>query len=255
MKRPRIFSQRLLRKGPFVEETFRLFAGWVNGDSVPQNLKRAFHGQFNTLGWEREVSVTTSGRLKNIGALRPLITLAQNGMEYRDWRDCWRLWIGATEEPFGTFALDWLFTEFASGRYQFRSEDVRAFATTTWTAHSPAKPLSEYGVMRAARDLLRTASDLGMLVGDGPAKSFATISMSDSVVLFYAHMIAEMEGSTTKVPTSPLWRLAYMAPPDVHAALLNLHQFRRLDYQVAGSLVQLALPHPSPAAFAENLAA
>ena len=40
---------------------------------------------------------------------------------------------------------------------------------------------------------------------------------------------------------------------EVHVTLLHLHQFRRLDYQVAGSLVQLTLPYPSALAFAESL--
>ncbi|HKI21226.1 MAG TPA: hypothetical protein VKA15_25255 [Isosphaeraceae bacterium] len=40
---------------------------------------------------------------------------------------------------------------------------------------------------------------------------------------------------------------------EAHAALLHLHQFKRLDYQVAGSLIQLTLPYPSALAFAESL--
>ena len=43
------------------------------------------------------------------------------------------------------------------------------------------------------------------------------------------------------MPASKLWRLAYMAHPDVHLALLRLHQFRRLNYEVAGNIVQVEL--------------
>ena len=33
-----------------------------------------------------------------------------------------------------------------------------------------------------------------MLAGDGPEKTFASIAMSDDVMMFYAHMIADFEG-------------------------------------------------------------
>lgn len=255
MKRPSTFSQRLLRKGPFVEETYRLFAGWSFEKSSEQNLERAFNGQFKTIGWEKEVVQTTAQRLKSFDFIRPLIVLAQKGVSFADWRDCWRLWIGATEQPFGGFAIDWLFPEFASGRYEVRSEDARQFAISAWKGHSPKRPLSAYGVARMARDLLRTAVDLGMLAGEGPGKTFAPIAMRDATALFYAHMIADLEGSAPRVVTSPLWRFAYMSPSDVRAALLHLHQFKRLDYQVAGTLVQLSLPANSALEYAERFEA
>jgi hypothetical protein len=255
MKRPSTFSQRLLRKGPLVEETYRLFEGWSDHESMSDNLSRAFRGQFPTTAWEREVRLTTSRRLQDLDSLRPLIVLARNGMKLDDWRDCWRLWIGATEEPFGGFVRDWLFPQFVSGRYQFRSDDVREYVVKVWSAHSPKRPLSDHGVVRAARDLVHTASQLGMLSGGGPTKTFTGLSLGDDVLLFYVQMIADLEGSPAKVPSSPLWRLALMPSSEAHVVLLRLHQFRRLDYQVAGSLVQLALPFRSSLAFAESLAA
>jgi hypothetical protein len=252
MNRPSTFSQRLLRKGPLVEESYRLFAGWIFEESVEANIRRSFNGQFKTIGWEKEVTQTTAQRLKSFDLVRPFIVMAQKGISFVDWRDCWRLWVGATEEPFGGFALNWLFTEFASGRYQIQSEDAREFAVAAWKQHSPKRPLSEYGVSRMARDLFRTSTDLGMLIGDGARKTFASIAMREVIVLFYAHVIAEFEGSAPRVATSPLWRMAYMSPADVHASLLHLHQFKLVDYQVAGSLVQLTLPHKSALAYAES---
>ena len=254
MRPERVFSQRFLRKGPLVEETYRLFADWNDSGSFADNFHRLLHGQFPTLSWENEVRATISGRLKNAEDVRPLIVLARGSMKLDDWRDCWRLWIGATEEPFGGFVRDWLFPEYVSGRYRFRSADVAEYAVKAWAAHSPKRPLSDHGITRAARDLIHTASQLGMLSGSGPSKTFAAHSFSDDVLLFYVQMIADLEGSPAKVPSSPLWRLALMPASEAHVALLHLHQFRRLDYQIAGSLVQLALPFQSSLVLAESLA-
>ena len=122
--------------------------------------------------------------------------------------------VGTTEQPFHDLATGWLFNEQGKGRYQIRSEDVRTFIEKAAAARGPkAKPLSEYGQLRSARDLLRMAVDLGMLAGDGPTKTFASIAMSDDVTMFYVHMISELESNTTKMLSSRLWRLATGAYP------------------------------------------
>jgi hypothetical protein len=246
-------TQRYLRKGPLVEETYRLFSGWKDDDSTEANLESAFGAQFSTVAWAKEVRLTTSARLRNLDALRQLVVLARRGMKLGDWRHCWRLWIGATEEPFGRFVRDWLFPLMTSGGRHFRAEDVREYAISAWDRHSPKRPLSEHGVVRAARDLVHTAAQLGLLSSDGPAKALSAIPASDDILLFYVQMISDLEGSSIKVPGSDLWRMMMISASEVHVTLLHLHLFRRLDYQVAGSLVQLTLPYPSALAFAESL--
>ncbi|WP_038976336.1 BrxA family protein [Bradyrhizobium japonicum] len=250
------WSQRLLRKGVLVQETYQVFAAWDDGLSVAENLDSGLSGKHATAGWEREINSTLKRRLRDFERVRPLIALARGGMSVTDWRDCLRLWIGTTEQPFHDFATGWLFNEHEKGRYQMRSEDVRPFFEKAAAGRGPkAKPFSEYGQLRGARDLLRTAVDLGMLSGDGPTKTFASIAMSDDVMMFYAHMISDLESNTTKMLSSRLWRLAYMAPTDVHVALLRLHQYKRLNYEVAGNIAQVGLPFKSALECAERVAA
>ncbi len=250
------WSQRLLRKGVLVQETYELFAAWDDTLSIAQNLQSALSERYPTAGWEHEVKTTLHRRLRHLDRVRPLLALAKAGMSVHDWRDCLRLWIGATEQPFHDFAIGWLFAEHEKGRYQVRTKDVRAFFDKVAETRGPkAKPFSEYGKLRAARDLLRMATDLGMLTGKGPVKTFASVTMSDDVTMFYAHMIADLEGIPAKMPASRLWRLAYMSPPDVHVALLRLHQFKRLNYEVAGNIVQVGLPFGSALECAERVAA
>ncbi|MPR06291.1 hypothetical protein [Microvirga tunisiensis] len=254
MSYPVTWSQRLLRKGAFAEETHRLFSEWSFDETVKSNLDRLLGGNFNTVGWEKEVRTTVGARLRHIERMKPLIFLAQGSMPFHDWRDCLRLWITATEDPFRSFVFDWLDPEREKGRQHVRSEDVRPFVTAAWTeAGKPA--LSEYGVMRTARDLLKTAGDLGLLTGSSAVKAYRTPVMSDDAMIFHVHMIADLEGTPSRVVDSVYWRSAFMSPSDVHATLLRLHQYRRLDYQVAGSLVQLTLPYGSASEYAKAMAA
>lgn len=71
------------------------------------------------------------------------------------------------------------------------------------------------------------ATELGMLPGLGQVKTFPSIAMTDDVTMFYAHMIADLEGNPSKMPQSNLWRLAYMSHPDVHLVLLRLKSLIR----------------------------
>ena len=249
------WSQRLLRKGVFVQETYQLFADWDFALSSEANLGRGLAGRQATQGWDTEVVATVRRRIRDFERVRSLIVLAARGLPVADWRDCLRLWIGATEEPFHTFAAGWLFDEQVRGRPAVRSEDVLSVVDCA-AARRPGdpEPLSDHSRTRAGRDLLKTASDLGMLEGGGGSRHFATIAMSDDVLVYYAQMIADLEESPSRVPGSRLWSLAYMTPTDVHLTLLHLHQFRRLNYQVAGSLAQLTLPAPSALDYAREVA-
>jgi hypothetical protein len=249
-------SQRLIRKGALAEETYMLFSSWHAGDTIEANFERNFNGRFKTVAWEKEVKTTLRRRFRDIDAAMPLILAAKNGLALGEWRHWLLLWIGIREQLYREFALNWLFPEFESGRYQVQSEDVQSFVRSTWPRLSRKTiPLSDYGVVRGARDLVRMATDFGVLNGAGPQKTFSPLHLSDRSFLYYAHAIAEAEKSTSSIPQSKFWQLALIRPTEVVEALLRLHQFRKLDYQVAGSLVQLTLPFESSREYAERIVA
>ncbi len=71
------WSQRLLRKGVLVKETYEVFAAWDDSLTESQNLKATLSGRYPTAGWEREVESTLVRRLRHIELIRPLIALAK----------------------------------------------------------------------------------------------------------------------------------------------------------------------------------
>jgi hypothetical protein len=46
-----------------------------------------------------------------------------------------------------------------------------------------------------------------------------------------------------------------MHPSDVERELLRLHQYRKVNYQIAGSLLQLTLPYANACEYAERMVA
>lgn len=246
-------SQRLLRKGALITETYRLFQGWRGEETFQVNFDRVFSGGLGTQAWQQEVKATLSARFGDFASARPLLILARSRLPLDSWVQCYSVWLAIHEPLFRDFVCEWLYPEYAGGRYCVRTEDVIEPMAIAWNAAGKTYRLSEYGLLRAARDLLRMARELRILEGKGPAKTFASIHIDDEVALFVCHLIIEHEGTSSKVPSSNLWRMFLMSAEGVHEMLLRLHQFRKVQYHVAGSLVQLAVPCPNPTEYVEGV--
>ncbi len=247
-------SQRLLRKGALVEEAYEASRNWCWEKSVSDNLDAIFAGRFKTDSWNKEVKFTLRLRFQDVKLMSPLIVLAKKGLSLNEWRLCLLLVITAREFDYREFVTRWLFVEYKSGRYRIRTEDVVPFLQIAWKeSRGELVSLTEYGAKRTARDLLRMARDLGVLTGAGPVKEFASLSLTDEVFLFACHWIAEMNGGTGKVASSDLWRTFLLDQDEVETELLRLHQYRKLEYHVAGSLVQLDLPCRTALEYAERM--
>jgi hypothetical protein len=250
------FSTRLLRKGALIEETYRAFQSWDLSASVRQNLQRL--RETNLIGadnqaWLGEVAKTLSSRFHSEAEVRPLVTLARKGLPLQEWK-AFLLWhIGQTDALYYRFATEWLFDQYVKGIHNLRTEDaVPFFKATIRTLTDSQREISEYGVLRGARDLLRMAGDFGLLNGKA-VKNFAPFQMPEHAFLYVAHALTEKEANARKMMERPEWRLFLLTPQQVEREVLELHQFRKLEYHMAGSLAQLDLPAPTAAAYAESL--
>ena len=249
-------SQRLVRKGALIEETYNLFRNWKDEMSFDQNFNHSFHGSFRSEAWKKEIHSTLRRRFRDLKATNSLILLARSGYDISDWKYCLHLWIAIHETLYRLFLATWLYPEYQSGRFSLRTEDAVQHVLTVWKSNNPGStPLSEYGAVRTARDLLRMGRDFGLLEGEGPAKTFSSVHLSDELILYFCHIIASEEHSTSRVLTSELWKLLLLNQDQVHAHLLRLHQYRKLDYHVAGSIVELTLPCASACEYAERMVA
>jgi hypothetical protein len=113
---------------------------------------------------------------------------------------------------------------------------------------------TETTLRRVAAGLLKMAVDFGLLRGSA-IKEFATYHLPERSFLYLLHAMHEETQNPSKVVVAQDWRMFLMRPADVEHELLRLHQFRKLEYQVAGSLVQLSLPCGSSREFAERMVA
>ena len=198
-------------------------------------------------------TVGSGSRFSRVPNIHPLVHLAQRGFPVEKWKFCLLWHIGPVDNLYFTFATDWLFEEHRKGVQSLRTEDVVPFVRgITKGKTRGGNDLSEYGLVRAGRDLLRMASDFELLT-TGTIKHFTSHYLPDDCFLYVCHGIYDREANPYRAVNSEDWRMFLMDPRDVEQELFRLHQFKKVHYEVAGSLCQLTLPCKSLMEYAREM--
>lgn len=251
-------STRLTHVGALVEETYAIFQGWDRALDFEANLARV--RAENPLGarsasWMDVVLKTVSSRFRTTGDFMPLVILAQGGMPLELWRPCLLWHAGRIDALLHVFLTDWLFPAHEEGVYRIYTRDASPFVVEQMAGKLiGGKSLTERSAETTTRELLRLAAQFGLVKGRS-VREFISYHLPDESFLYVLHALAEQEPSPRRILDSPEWRMFLLAPEDVEREVLRLHQFQRLDYQAAGSLVQLKLPYPTLWAYAESVVA
>lgn len=238
-------STRLLRKGALIEETYAAFQSWDLEKSFADNLadlreSNAFGAR--NLSWLREIIATLRSRFSNQKNLSPLIMLAKADIGLEKWKPCLLWHLAFSDILYRRFALDWLYPAFRDGMYRIRTDDVVPFVREVTTGQiASGGSLSEYGIVRAARDFLLMASDFGLLSGS-PVRQFSHYRLPEEDFLYILHALTERKANPKNIIEADEWHLFLMSSQDVERELLELHQFKKVSFEMAGSIVRLELP-------------
>jgi hypothetical protein len=253
-----VVSSFTIIKGAMISETYTTLAAWNVALSKKDNLDRLRRD--NPIGaksqaWLRDVAWVLSRRLDPSGRDRALTLLAQSGCDLEVWKPLLLWHITRDEFLLRDFLIHWLYPAHAAGAYRIKPEELhdylRGISTRGGTTEHAWSPTT---LGRVAAGLLKIATDFGLLKG-GARKEFAFFHLPESSFLYLLHVMRDAMQHPRRAIEAADWRMFLMAPADVERELLRLHQFRKLSYEVAGSLVQLTLPCGSATEYAERMAA
>jgi len=241
-----------------IEDTYTVLAAWDFERSKRENLDRLRSENFigaKSTTWLRDVAHVMNRRFDPAGRDRPLAMLAKHGLAIDEWKPLLLWHMTRDEFLVRDFLETWLFAAYEAGTFRLRSEDVEKYLVGIRKRGAVAKRAwSENTTRRVAAGLLKMAVDFGLLRGS-IVKEFTSFHLSDRSFLYLLHAMRDDQPNPSKLVGSQEWRLFLMHPIDVEHELLRLHQFRKLDYQVAGSLVQLSLPCATTSEYAERMVA
>ncbi len=239
-----------------IDETYAVFAAWDFALSKRENLDRLRRDNFigaRTTTWLRDVAKVLNRRFEPNNRDRPLALLAKSGCPIDEWKPLLLWHITRDEFLLRDFLLNFLFPNFMSGTYCFRTEDLYGHLQSIGKRGGTIEHTwSKTTVNRVAASLLKMTVDFGLLRGS-MVKECASYHLPQRSFLYLLYAIREEMHSPRKVLEAEDWRMFLMTPSDVERELLLLHQYRKLDYQVAGSIVELTLPCASACEYAQRM--
>jgi hypothetical protein len=181
--------------------------------------------------------------------------LAKNGCSIEEWKPILLWHMTRDEFLLRDFLVNWLFPAFTSGAYRVRPGDLYAHIRSVRLRGGKTEHVwTETTLNRVAAALLKMSVDFGLLRGS-VVKEFAGYHLPERSFLYTTYALREKTQNPRKVLTSEDWRMFLMSPSDVERELLRLHQFGKVDYQIAGTIVQLTLPCASACEYAERMVA
>ena len=256
--RATVASSFTLIKGAMIPETYAVFRGWDLAQSKGENLSRL--RQENSVGagsstWLRDVAKVLNRRFDPDGRDRALVVLAHRGCDLQVWKPLLLWHITRDEFLLRDFLVTWLFPAYDAGVYRVRPGDLHDYLRgVSKRGGTIEHAWTKATLARVAAGLLKIAVDFGLLRGS-VAKEFSSYHLPEASFLYLLHAMREEQGSPRKVIEATDWRMFLMRPAEVERELLRLHQFRKVEYEVAGSLVQLTLPCGSAREYAERMVA
>ncbi len=243
-------------KGGLIEETYIAFQNWDFDLSKHDNLQR-FRDEdpigATSTNMLNEVALGLSRRFEPNTRDRALVELAQAGCEREVWNPLVLWHMTRDEFLVRDFLINWLFPRYEEGANGIQSTDVIPYleslpekgvtSTDSW---------AESTLKRVASGLLRIASDFGLMTGSRN-RDFATFHLPDHSFMYVLHALAEGNKNANSILESPEWRMYLIRPRAMERRVLRLHQYKKLDYRVAGSLAQLSLPADSALEYAREM--
>jgi hypothetical protein len=256
--RAQVVSSFTVIKGALIDETYAVFREWDFALSRLENLKRGKAA--NLVGavsshWNRDVAKVLNRRFDPAGRDRPLVELAQAGVAREAWRPLLLWHMTRDEFLVRDFLVHWLYPRYVEGVFRLHAEDVVPYleGLSTRKGITWSGAWAESTMARVATGLLRMAVDFGLLAGK-QAKEFGSYHLPEESFLYLLYAMAHGKPNARRIIEAEDWRMYLMDARDVERELLRLHQFRRLHYEVAGSLSQLQLPQRSLADYVRELA-
>lgn len=255
--RANVVSSFTIVKGSLIDETKQIFAVWDESASKRANLDRVRAGEVigGTEAWLRDVAKVINRRFDPKGRDRALVMLAKAGCELPIWKPILLWHLTRDEFLFHDFLVHFLYPLYSSGAHRVATKEVSEFIETIksrggQTEHEWTDRTRE----RVAVGLLRMAVDFDLVVGT-VNRELTSYHLPDDAFLYILHAIVERESNARRALESHEWRMYLMSNADVEREIFRLHQFRRLEFHVAGTLGQLTLPCSSAEQFAERMVA
>jgi hypothetical protein len=244
-------------RGSLIEESYRYFEAWgrtLERTSSQVGERDQSRGYGRSASWDAKVEDEMRRRFDPEGSERALAILAAAAVPLESWRPLLLWHLARRDLLLYDFLTCWLYPRFANGTVLLRAPDIWDYLGTMPGRGLLDKAWSEKTISRVASQLLHLAEDFGLLRGK-LVREFTSYHLPDESLLYLLHAMRDRQLTAREVLHSPDWRLFLMASEDVERELYRLHQYRKVHFEVAGSVVELSLPYASALEYVRTMVA
>lgn len=254
--RPVISSFSVI-KGSLIEATYEALRHWDFSLSRKDNFSKI--QEENMVGaqssnWLFHVLKAIKRRYDPELRDRALVEAAQSGMELSVWKPVLLWHFARSEFLVHSFLTHYLYDLYCSEKCSLTTQDVFPFfRNLSAQGFSEPQNWTKQTSSRVASGLLRIAVDFDLMQGK-TQKHFSSFHLPEKSFVYLLHAIYDQAQNPAALISSPDWKLFWYAEADVERELLRLHQYRKLIYERAGSVIQLQLPAASGLDFIRGIA-
>lgn len=252
--RKNVVSSFTVIKGTQLEATYEAFQHWNLVESKKENLDRLKATDplgIGRMNWWRDLAKTINRRYDTDGRDRVLVELAQAHNPMVTWKPLVLWHMTRDEFLVRDFLTGWLFNQHTAGAWRLRANEVVPYlqALPTRSGVEVKEKWSDSTTKRVASGLLSFAVDFDIMKGS-INREFISYHLPEEAFLYLLHAAHEAEPNAHKLVHLPDWHMYLMDADSVQGELFRLHQYRKLHYEVAGTIAELKLPYATAADYA-----
>jgi hypothetical protein len=242
------YTSRIIKAGALLADTKILLTHWDTSKPINTNLTDARQTNvFGKASRSRVADILAIFRQRYLVdpiVAKALVTLAQGGLTNEILDRI--LYFHATQSDplLHDTVIHVLQPRHHNGRRTLSTDDVQEWLRRQIAEGKTATAWSGTTTNRAARELLSTLRDFGLLQG-AVKKQVAPVFLPIEAFAYIAFYLHHYQRSGHLLLDNPEWQLFFLSRSVVERFLIEAQQHRLLHYYAAGSIVRLTFPAQS----------
>jgi len=243
-----IYTSKIIKAGALLTDTKTLLANWDEMLSVRENLHRICRenilGKTSRSRIEDVLAIFRQRYLSSEAVALSLVHLVRGSFP-REGLDRILYFYATQSDALLHDIVVQVFSQFrAKGKIDVTVHDIQS-VITDWICKGKMKTQwSEITILRAAREVLSTLRDFGILQG-ASHKRLAPVYLPVEAFAYIAFYLHQRQPSGERLLNDPEWQLFFLSHDTVERFFMEAHQHRLLEYHAAGSVIRITFPQAS----------
>jgi Putative inner membrane protein (DUF1819) len=252
-----VYTSRIIKAGALLADTKTLLVNWDETHSVQENLSRTrrenIFGKASRSRVEDILTIFRQRYLISQPVTNALAFLVKEGFP-GEALDRILYFHAAQADLLLHDIVTQVLTDFREqGKTDVTVDDIQS-AIRQWLHEGKMiSQWSEVTILRAAREILSTLRDFGVLQG-ASKKRLAPVYLPVEAFAYLAFYLQQRQPSGERLLHDPEWGLFFLSHHMVERFFMEAHQLHLLEYYAAGSIIRIAFPAASLEEYAHALA-